>query len=134
MGEVSGGAENDETARVRRYCCRCRVFHHHRGRAFGSTRPPKPLRMEGGGVLIVVSGSPIGWTRSVGLACRTSMSNSRHACAELKSHRLLAAWCRICRFAALRRGWRDRIVKLSAARAVEKSKAGRGHSIAGPKL
>ena len=24
------------------------------------------------------------------------MSNSRHACAELKSHRLLAAWCRIC--------------------------------------
>ncbi len=29
MGEVSGGTENDEAARIRRYCCRGRASHHH---------------------------------------------------------------------------------------------------------
>ncbi len=84
--------------------------------------PPKPLRMWGGGVLIPVSGSPIEWTRSVGLACRASMSNLRRACAELKSHRLLAALCRVCGSPHCGCGRRDRIAKLRATPAVENQK------------
>lgn len=84
--------------------------------------PPKPLRMEGGGVLIPVSGSLIEWTCSVGLVCRVSVSNLRRACAELKSHRLLAALCRICGFAALRARAARSDRQLRAAHAVENQK------------
>src|SRR5260370_33838182 len=93
--------------------------------------PPKPLRMWGGGVLIPVSGSPIEWTRSVGLACRASMSTLRRACDKLKSHRLLAALCRICGFAALRARAARSDRQTEGRTCCRKSEAGCGHSIDG---